>query len=192
MAKYRHYLLLLTAITLFLLAGGLALAATEFVTIIDKDNAAGTDFTRMTDFESALDGDLTVATIKVFSHGGITGTIADGSSVTGQTSGATGTALHVTATQILIAAISGTFQSGEQVYQTENTNYVVTSNTGDSPIIVGEFRSSSGTADTNIVSFTGWTTSATNYIELRAHSSAPHGGSWNTNAYRLSGASNDN
>jgi len=60
-----------------------AVGEVEFVSIIDPDNGAGTDYTSLTSWESSNQVDLTAATTLVFSHGGITGTIADGSWVKG-------------------------------------------------------------------------------------------------------------
>jgi hypothetical protein len=120
--------LFLLSATLFLLLinPSSSFAVTDFdVEVRDS----GGDYTSITNAESAFDVDLKDGI--VLSHGGITGTIADGSSVTGQTSGATGTAVHVTSDQIGIYAVTGTFQNGEQIYLTENTNYVTSSSAPD-------------------------------------------------------------
>ncbi|MCD4780282.1 MAG: hypothetical protein K8S27_07025, partial [Candidatus Omnitrophica bacterium] len=116
-------------------------SATEFISVI---NSSGGDFSLLSTWEGVMDnaGNITASDCKVFSHNGATGSIQDGASVTGQTSGATGTVIHATATQVLIDAISGTFQSGEQVFQTENVNYIVISDAGDSPILVARLEQS--------------------------------------------------
>jgi len=116
-------------------------AAVEFVSAIRASGQTGPapDYNKLSDWESGCDGvDYTVNATRVFSHGGITGTISDGDSLTGATSSATGTCVHASATQILIKSISGTFQSGEQVYQTLDTNYVTTSYAGDTVVLVAE------------------------------------------------------
>jgi hypothetical protein len=162
--------------------------ATEFITVVDPDNDTGTDYTNLTTFESSVQANLTISTTKVFSHGGEVGTL--GTSLTGKTSGATGTLHVLTSGQILIISIGGTpFQSGEQVYSTIDTNYVVISDAGDSPIAVAECRASSGGADSFSaqLSWTGWTADATNYVIVRNHSSEPINGKWDTSRYRFAG-----
>ncbi|MCK4945339.1 MAG: hypothetical protein KAS59_03650, partial [Alphaproteobacteria bacterium] len=158
----------------------------EFVSIVDPDNGAGTDYTSLSAWESNNQADLTVDTTLVFSHSGITGTIADTDSVTGANSTATADVVHVTNTQILLENISGVFESDEQVYQTLNTNHVTISNAGDMAIAVASCRSSAGTADTTLVSIDGWTTSATNYIKIYTGTENRHSGIWSDSVYRLS------
>ena len=85
---------------------GGAHGAMEFVCTI-KDS--GGDYSTLNAWQASNHCDLTASGTKVFSHQGITGTINDGDSVTGQTSGATGIGTHVTSTQILIKDISGSF-----------------------------------------------------------------------------------
>lgn len=147
--------------------------ATEFVCTIES---SGGDYTTLTAWEAANQCDLTAATTKVFGHGGITGTIPDGSAVEGQDSGATGTATHVTATQILIHTITGVFQSGEQIYETQDTNYVVASDAGDSAIATAECHNDwpSGLSDKLFI--VGWTTDATNYVRVHAPEAEAHDG----------------
>jgi len=171
---------------LFFIAIPYVSATTEFTSIVDPDNGIGTDYTSLNAWESANQVDLTVATTLVFAHGGITGTIADASSVTGLTSGATGTVTHATDTQILIHTITGTFQSGEQVYETLDTNFVTTSDAGDDAIAVASCQSS-GTADTTSVTIDGWTTSATNYIKVWTDPSLGnrHDGKWDDGKYHI-------
>lgn len=110
--------------------------ATDFIVTV---KSSGGDYSNLGGASGAcakLSCDLTVSTTKVFSHGGIVGSLADGASLTGASSGATGVLVHATATQILIKTISGTFQNGEQIYSTININYVIASNAGDSAQIV--------------------------------------------------------
>lgn len=67
-------------------------------------------------------GHLNVFSTKL--TGPITGTLAVGDTVTGDTSGATGKIAFVGADFIEVVNVSGTFQVGEQVYQTLDTNYI--------------------------------------------------------------------
>jgi hypothetical protein len=126
--------------------------------------------------------DYTSAATKVFSHGGKTGTlIAPGDNVTGKTSGATGVCVFCTdptshtsisVGQILIYQIGATpFSSGEQVYETLDTNYVVISDAGDSAIAVLELHSDDGEMDDYLFQDTGVTADSTNYRKIRANSS---------------------
>ena len=170
-------------------------AATEFISTIDPDNAAGTDYTSLSAWEGAVQADLTSASTSVFSYSTASGTIPDLAGIQGETSGATASSTHMTASttssQILLTNIVGTFQSGETVYiqgQATSTTYVILSNTGDSAIAVATCRSTGGTADTAAVDIDGWTTSATNYIKIWTDPDdvyGRHGGKWDEGKYRL-------
>ncbi len=169
-----------------------AQAATEFVSIIDPDNGPGTDYTSLAAWEAANQADLTTSV--VLSHGGITGTINDGDFVKGAISGAYGTVIHCTATQIAIKEVTGTFQNAEQIDKTDTlggtatgNDYVISSSAPDSIIAVASCRSSNGTADTDAVIIDGWTTSANNYIKIWTDPSLGnrHNGKWDDNKYRL-------
>ncbi|MBI5554871.1 MAG: right-handed parallel beta-helix repeat-containing protein, partial [Elusimicrobia bacterium] len=158
-------------------------AATEFVCTVNTNG--GGDYTNLNSWEGAIDGDLT--TSRVLSHGGITGTIADGSFVKGATSLAYGTVTHATATQICITGITGTFQNAEQINKTDvlngtptGTDYVTASSAPDS--VIAKVNCSGTVTDTTPVVIDGWTTSATNYIEVVGDNTS---GKWDTNKYRL-------
>lgn len=56
--------------------------------------------------------------------GVITGTLAAGDTVTGGTSAATGKIAFVGSGYIELVNVSGTFASGEEVYETQSTNYI--------------------------------------------------------------------
>ena len=56
--------------------------------------------------------------------GSITGSLAAGDTVTGATSGATGTVVFVGSGYVRVASVTGTFQSGEDVEETPDTNYI--------------------------------------------------------------------
>jgi len=56
--------------------------------------------------------------------GTITGTLAAGDTVTGDTSTATGDIAYMAAGYIELVNVSGTFQADEEVYETQGTNYI--------------------------------------------------------------------
>jgi len=149
---------------------------------------SGGDYSSLFDWEAAIDCDLTAATTKVFAHNGITGTISDGATVTGANSSATGTCLHATDNQILIIGISGTFQSGEQVYETQDTNYVTISDAGDSAYAVAKIDGAWSSADDTAVTIDGWTTDADHYVHIYTTAAARHNGKWDESAYRIDDA----
>ncbi|RMF65028.1 MAG: hypothetical protein D6743_08475, partial [Calditrichaeota bacterium] len=161
-----------------------AIVTKKFVSQIKQ---SGGDYSSLSSWEAAMTSgglDLTATSTLVFSHGGITGSISDGATVTGATSGATGTAVHVTASQILIKNISGVFQSGEQVYATQNVDYVVISDSGYSAIPTAEITGTWTSADTSYVLIDGFTTDALRYVDIYTTSTARHSGTWSTTAYR--------
>lgn len=99
---------------------------------------SGCDYVSYNTVKTAVGGkNLTDAV--VLSHSGISGSMPDGSSVTGGTSGATGTAVHVSSNQICIYGITGTFQSGEEIYETDGVNYVTSSSAPDGANIIITF-----------------------------------------------------
>lgn len=115
--------------------------------------------------------DITASTtVRVFGVSSVIGSpsIADGDSVVGLTSAATGTCIHlnVAGTQIAIKGITGTFQSGETVKKvTDVTKEVVLSNAGDSIILN---ITCNAFTDTTLVSSTTITTGASNYVAITA------------------------
>jgi hypothetical protein len=139
----------------------------------------------------------------VFSYGVASGTIADGSTIIGATSGAVATATHMTATttltgsaQILLTKIaSSTFQAGEKIYiqgQSSTTYYAYLSDAGTSTIAVAKCRTSTGVPDTTAVTIDGWTTGENNYIKIytpvsssEVGTSQRHNGTWDDNKYRI-------
>ncbi len=148
--------------------------ATEFIHSL---RSSGGDYTLGSTWEGNLQSDLTSAASKVFAHGGITGTVSHGATVTGQTSLATGTVTGVvTSTQIYLTSISGTFQSGEEFRVTAG-NSVTSSNAGDSCLPVLECYNDwpSGLDDTIKIDVS-WTTSAINYPTIRAAAGHAHRG----------------
>lgn len=58
---------------------------------------------------------------------------------------------------------------------------------GNDRILVFECRSTSGTADTTFMEFTGWTTDSTHYIKIQSTGTNRHSGAWNASKYRIVG-----
>ena len=172
-------------------------AATQFIAIVDPDSGAGTSYSSLYAWEENVQSDLTSATTSVFSFDSTTasGTIQDDTAVTGQDSGATATLVHqassTDANQILLSYISGTFQSGEQIYITStgaSSTYVFITDAGDSAIAVAKCRSTGGTADVTAVEINGWTTASTTYIKIWTDPDdvyGRHNGVWDEGKYRL-------
>jgi len=160
-------------------------AATEFISIIDPDNAAGTDYTSLAAWQLKNHVDLTAGTTLVFSYDASSGTIADEASVSTDGGASTATLVHETADQILLSGISGSFDDNDVV--TDGSNTVTLSNSGDDAISVASCRSSNGAADTAAVTIDGWTTNADNYIKIWTDPSLGnrHNGKWDEGKYRL-------
>src|SRR3989339_511497 len=182
----KHFLL----IFVFLSFSTCLFAVTEFKCNI---KSSGGDYAGVNAWSTAVRCDLTASTTQVFSISANSGTtIEDGAAVTGLTSGATGTCIHVSQTtnnsQILIKNIVGTFSSGEIVQKTADASRTVTlSSIGDTAIasaVCFAFQDSTGTTiDAN------WTTSATNYVYIYTDSTARHAGVWDAAKYMLAAAS---
>jgi len=148
-----HYL------TLLICAGwvGKAYAVTEFVSTI---RATGGDYSLLSTWEASTQCDLTSTQTQVFSHSGITGTVADGDIVTGATSGTIGTVVHATSTQILIknirTALTGTltFTNGSTAVTGVGTAFTTEVAAGDYIWLDADgvwAQVSSVTDDTNLV-----------------------------------------
>ena len=183
-SKFSKIIFLIVFILLSFGISSVSFAATEFVSSIMQ---SGGDYNTLNSWNTAMTSggiDLTTSTTKVFSHSGIVGTIADGSMVNGVTSNATGTVVHVTATQILLKNIIGTFQSGEQLRRIAG-NYVTSTDAGTSTILTAKIDGAWTTPDTTAVTIQNATTSATNYIRIYTTTAARHSGKWDTNKYRL-------
>ena len=168
-------------------------APAEFVSVIDPGNGSGTDYTSLNVWESTTQANLVSNAVVTF-PGTKTGTIANGASVTGATSGATGTVIHANAagTQIMLTVTSGNFQSGEQI-RVDTSNYFTTSGILNSVIAIAKCRTTSGAADTTAVTIDGWTTRAENYIKVWTDTSESyrHPGNWDTTKYRLEVSGNN-
>ncbi len=150
-------------------------AATEFVSQINGGVAE--DFNTLTLWEAAMDdaGDITAADVKVFTVNVETVAFADGEAVTGGTSGATGTCIHQSATQILIDGIaSGPFVA-EQITGGVAGDITIL-NDGDSSIIVAECYDDDGDLNDKATVISGFTTSATNYVKITSPVGERHDG----------------
>jgi hypothetical protein len=148
-----------------------ARAATEFICEIRE---SGGDFNTVSSWESAINCDLTHSTgTRVFPHGGITGAIPDNSTLTGENSGATGVATHVTSTQVLLKDIIGTFSSGEQVYLTQGVDYITVSDAGAGAIAVAKIDGTWSSAE-GVLYINDWSTSGENYIKIYTTGTARH------------------
>src|SRR3989339_346974 len=178
----KHFLL----IFVFLSFSTCLFAVTEFKCNI---KSSGGDYAGVNAWSTAVRCDLTASTTQVFSISANSGTtIEDGAAVTGLTSGATGTCIHVSQTtnnsQILIKNIVGTFSSGEIVQKTADASRTVTlSSIGDTAIasaVCFAFQDSTGTTIN-----TNWTTSATNYVYVYTDATARHAGKWDDTKYRI-------
>ena len=187
MGKLKLTIFLLVVSIMGLALAGAAQAATEFVSTIKE---TGGEYSTLASWNASNQCDLT--TSRVLSHSGMTGTISDGNYVKGATSGAYGTAIHVTSTQIAIKTITFTFQNAERIDKTPTlggaptgTDYVDATSAPDSIISIAKIDSAWTAADTTAVVIDGWTTSATNYIKIYTTDSARHRGVWDTNKYHL-------
>jgi len=182
----------------------ISLPPAEFISIINPDNASGTDYTSLSVWESGDQTDLTSSATQVFS-GTKTSSIADDATVYLCRSGAYqthyGTVVHANAagTQILIESITGSAseQANDKWYTNStcnSSNYFTLSGSlavGSSAISVASVRSSNGTADTTAVTVDGWTTSSTNFIKIWTDPSLGnrHNGKWNAAKYVLTSTS---
>lgn len=153
--------------------------ATEFICAIRSSTG---DYSSLTGYHTAcVDGvDFTSSATKVFG-GSVTGIVSDGASVTlyrsGVSQSVTGTAKHDTATQVLVTSISNpsfSFQAGDE-WRVDASNLFTISDGGDSVIPVAEGYNdwASGLVDQiTDLGGGGCTLSATNYLVVRAASSA--------------------
>jgi acid phosphatase family membrane protein YuiD len=159
--------------------------AVEFVATVMQSSG---DYSTLYNWNLAIQNNLMVPTILVFG-GTKTGSIADGTSVTGATSTATGTVVHATATQILIKSISGTFQSGEQI-RVDVSNYFTSSDAGNPVQITAKIDGAWSSVDTTPVSMLTWTTGPSNYVKIYTATAARHQGKWDSTKYILKNTGN--
>src|SRR3990167_5339093 len=152
-------------------------ATTDFVSTY---NLTGEDYATIATWEAAIDnaGVINSTNCRVFSHGGITGAMPDSGTVTGQTSGATGTIIHTTATQIVIDTIVSVFQSGEDVCDDSPTcaNKVNLSNAGDLDIAMTLNVYDNDGAMDETFTLDGLTTDANSYWKVTAPAGERHAG----------------
>ena len=158
----------------------------EFVSTVMQ---SGGNFSTLSSWEDAIDSDLVADTTRVFAHGGITGTIVGGNTVTGLTSGATATVVYATSTQILLHSVSGTFQSGETLTSSAAGTLVISDN-GNPASAVAKIDGAWTAADTTEVVIDGWTSGVDNYIKIYTVNAARHKGIWDNAAYHIESALN--
>ena len=155
----------------------------EFICTI---KSTGGDYATLNQWTEAIDCDLTVPTNVVF-NGTKTGTINDGTMVTGSISGAYGKVWHATVegTQIFINITSGTFVADEQIRVNE-FNYFTTSSNGTGAIAVAECYAMEHPGNVYLAAHTGhWTTSPDNYIEIRTPVSERHTGTLDDTKFKI-------
>ena len=153
----------------------------EFVCTIKE---TGGDYNSLSSWQSAVHCDLTSSI--VFDHSGLTGSIPDSATVTGETSGATGTAVHVTSSQILIKNITSRFINNEKIYyQNSGTNYITTTAEPYTGSAVAKIDGLWTSPETSNINIDGWVTSPENYIKIYTTPEAKHTGRWFNSAYRL-------
>lgn len=148
---------LLTSLLFLASLSKLAFATTDFDISVCN---SGCDYVSYNTVRTSVMG-KTLTDAVVLSHSGISGSMPDGSSVTGGTSGATGTAVHVSSSQICIYGITGTFQIGEEIYETDGVNYVTSSSAPDGANIIITFYD-----DQEIVGQPSWDMEHTMTIRL--------------------------
>jgi hypothetical protein len=176
---------------------------TEFVAIIDPDNASSssdvvTDYTSLAAWEAAIQADMTSAstTVHYFATSTAVGVFPDGATVIGETSGAIATSTHRTGTstndshQIMMTNVVGEFLNGEKVYiEGASSNYIYLTSTATPVIAVAQCRSTAGTADQTAVTIDGWETSSSTYIKIWTDPDDPYGrhqGKWDDGKYHMS------
>lgn len=131
---------------------------------------------------SSLACDLTAATTQVWTYGSYNGSIV-GMVVTGALSSVTATCVGQSDNgQLLLANIDGPFTAGERL-DGESGNYAyLGGDSGDSAYVTIYCHN---ILDTSQVTITGWTTSATNYLNIRSIGANRHVGARDTDMYRL-------
>jgi len=146
---------------------------TDFVQTL---KSTGGNYSLMSTWESGQQCDLTSATTKVFSHGGITGgPFTDGETIN-FTSGGSGLMIGVaTTTQIMLESLTGTINSSDTATGATSGASVVISDAGNSASVVLECDAFICT-DTGGADISGWTTGASNYITIKPAAGAEHGG----------------
>ncbi len=133
--------------------------ATDFTVTI---KSSGGSYTTLSSAETAGESDIStsVTTSQVFAISEASeAVIPDGTAIKGQTSGATGTLIHATTTQVYIISVSGTFQA-ENIIKTDDSGSTITlDDTGD---VIDNFifECHAQDLDDNFA-LTGWTTGST-------------------------------
>ncbi|MCK5416696.1 hypothetical protein KAI92_04680, partial [Candidatus Parcubacteria bacterium] len=174
-------------------------AATEFVSTIME---SGGDYDSLFDWEAEVNSDLMASGTLVYS-GSITGSLANGNSVTLYRSGVVqnviGTVVATTSSQILLENIivetsiysvssSQIAQNGDE-WRVDASNLWTVSGTGDqlgAPVIAtAKIDGAWSNPDNTAVTIDGWETGVGNYIKIYTTDSARHNGKWSDVDYRL-------
>lgn len=149
---------------------------TDFICDVGSGAA---DYSSHASWESAVGSDLTAAANKVFGISGHTGSVGDGASVTGASSGATGAVFHVKGddSQVYIAVLTGTFSSGEQM-EVDGSNYVTLSDAGAqiTNAICNKTDLEDVVAEDNVTNFTTSSTRKLKYTANTKHDGTPGSG----------------
>jgi hypothetical protein len=123
---------------------------TEFISVIAD---SGGSFTSLASALAAQAIDITSPRARVYSHDGVSGTVANSAGITGSVSGEVATVKHCTSAMVLVyhGAADQTYQSGETVTCSAGSfviNSTVGSGAGDLPHLVweisGELTQSAG------------------------------------------------
>ena len=154
----------------------------EFVSTIMEGTVG--DYHSLSEWESAIDCDLTASSTRVYSFDANSGWISDGASVSTDSGASTATLLHMaSSSQALLIDIQGSFDDNDVV--TDGTNNFTLSNNGAPAIATAKIDGAWTNPDTTAVTIDGWTTSAANYIRIYTTDAARHDGKWDTGKYRL-------
>ncbi|MCK5592285.1 MAG: hypothetical protein KAI72_10055, partial [Candidatus Pacebacteria bacterium] len=176
--------------------------ATEFICTINK---TGEDYGSLSAWENALDGDantdLTSARTRAYKVASVTGTVADGATVTGQTNSYSATVLHVNVAGtgprrvLLVHDTASEFFANDEQLQVDAGNYVTLAadagDTDDTVIVVAECYADDGKLSDNLF-ISGFTTNSTNYVKITVPEGERHAGKWDTSKFYIEGNNSSN
>jgi hypothetical protein len=159
-------------------------AVTEYKVSV-KPSGQGGDYITLA---TAVTTNATNLTTSNVINGSLTrGAVAGAITQTG--TGATAVMISKTATQMLVGVITGTANASGTWYPTADGNDTVNcwtpTTAGDSVQFSVEIKGTWDSADTSAVSVSGYTTGASNSINIYTSGDARHAGIWSTTAYRL-------
>lgn len=153
--------------------------ATDFICIL---KSSGGDFTDWAAWEDAMDanyhsvggGQIASARWRVYSLGGVTGTVAASNVLVGQTNGYTATCVLRTATQILVVHdTDGETFANSEVLQVSEGNSVTVSASGGSGDTCNAVLEVDGAVEVStVLAFAGWATGSGNRAIVRSKGAA--------------------